>query len=113
MPDQFTIARRRLDALILTLEPVVAQDSEQEVHGMAVPVLDAVLVEARDLLLDEPVAQAARDAISVEAVESGDSTRAVDALLVARQLKAAMGREPATVVRKRTDSFPPTRRPSF
>ena len=82
-------ARRQLGNLKKTLEAVVDRDAEQEVQGMALPVLDAVISSIRELLPASAVVQAAREIISPETVELGEPVRAVDILLVVSQLEAA------------------------
>jgi hypothetical protein len=74
------------------LARLVDRDPEQEVQGMAVPVLGAVIAAARELLPDHPVVAAMWEPVSVEAMLDGDSVRAADALIVARQLARALDR---------------------
>lgn len=69
------------------------RDPEQEVQGLALPVLDACLVAYREFVPTDPVASAIRDLVSPEAIESGEPVRAVDAALVAGQLAGALGPE--------------------
>lgn len=77
--------------LISTLMDMVKRDAEQEVQGVAVPVLDAVLGAAREWMPeDDPILDAVRDVISVENIEAGEPIRAVDALMVARQVETAL-----------------------
>lgn len=92
-------AYRRVRALRQTLESSVAGDPEQEVQGLALPVLDAAFVAARQFLAnDDPLAHVATDAVSAEMIEAGEPLRAVDALHVARQLEAALGEPRSGVV---------------
>lgn len=58
------------------------RDPEQEVQGMALPVLDAVVSQAREWRPSDPVLDRVSDVISPAAVEAGEPIRAVDALLV-------------------------------
>jgi hypothetical protein len=84
-------------ALIETLEPLTKRDPEQEVQGIALPVLDAVIEAARVARPDDPVVQSARGIITPQQIESGEPVRAADALLVAKQLDAAIGAYPPVV----------------
>ncbi|MCP3911835.1 MAG: hypothetical protein GY713_12870 [Actinomycetia bacterium] len=84
-------AKRRVEALIETLEPLVAKDSEQEIRGIAVPVFEATLDVLKEALPDDPVVQKVIGAYELE-FETGEPVRAVDALLVARQVTPASGR---------------------
>jgi hypothetical protein len=90
-------AKHKIVALIETLEPLTKRDPEQEVQGIALPVLDAVIEAARAARPDEPVVQSARGIITPEQIESGEPVRAADALLVAKQLDAAIGAYPPVV----------------
>jgi hypothetical protein len=89
-------AKRRVVALIETLEPMVKRDSEQEIRGVAVPVFEATLDVLKSALPDDPVVTAVVGAYAHE-LETGESVRAVDALLVARQIDAAIGPYPIVV----------------
>lgn len=78
------------------LRAITDRDPEQEVQGVALPVIDAALAAAiRHLSPDDPLAHAARDLISVEQIELGEPVRAVDALLVVGQLLEALDPPPA------------------
>jgi hypothetical protein len=83
-------ARRRVAELRGSLEMMVTRDPEQEVQGIAIPVLDATIRDVKDQLSDDPVVQAMSDIISPEMIEAGETLRAVDALVVVRQLDAAI-----------------------
>lgn len=87
--------QRQVRTLAETLEVVMERDPEQEVQGMALPVLDAVIAAVRDLYPQDPMMAVVRDAISPESIAAGEPIRAVDALLVARQLEAVVGIPPA------------------
>jgi hypothetical protein len=89
-------AKRRVEALIETLEPLVKRDPEQEIRGVAVPVFEATLEELRNALPNGPVVQAVVGAYAHE-IETREPVRAVDALLVARQIDAAIGPFPITI----------------
>jgi len=90
-------AKQRVTALIVSLENMVKADAEQEVTGIAVPVLDAAIEEIKGAVADDPVVQAVAAIISPETIGAGEPIRAVDALLVARQLDAAIGNPPPMV----------------
>lgn len=83
------------------LQRIAERDPEQEVRGMAVPVLSACLDAFKAHAPDDPIAAAIRDVLSPEAVAEGEPVRAVDVALVAGQLAAALGLEhPFGVVRQ-------------
>ncbi len=83
--------RRQLGELIKQLEGITRRDTEQEVQGIALPVLDAVLSNAKTLIGDDdPVVNAAADVISPETIERGEPVRSVDALLVAETLRDSL-----------------------
>jgi hypothetical protein len=87
-------ARYRLGMLKEHLAGISKRDPEQEVKGMALPVLDAVIAAARQFVKeDDPVLDAIRDVV-VEVAETGEPIRAVDALLVVNQLLAAIPQAP-------------------
>ena len=67
-------AKRRVQALIETLEPMVKRDPEQEIRGIAVPVLEATLDELRSSLPDDRVVQAVVGAYAHE-IETGEPSR--------------------------------------
>jgi hypothetical protein len=87
-------AKDRVEALIVTLETMIKRDPEQEVRGIALPVLDAAVDDIKAALGDDPVVQAVSGIISAETIDAGEPIRAIDALLVARQLDAALGERP-------------------
>jgi hypothetical protein len=74
------------------LQRITDRDAEQEVSGIAVPVLDALLQACKDFVPNDPVARAIDGLVTPESVESG-SLRALDAALVVGQLAAALGPE--------------------
>ncbi len=78
-----------------SLEKATERDPEQEVQGIALPVLDAVLVYARDLLPDHRVISQIDDVVSVTTVETAEPIRAVDALLVVNVLFGALRPPPS------------------
>jgi len=73
------------------------RDQEQEVQGIALPVLDAVIEEVKTAIGDDPVVIAIAGIISADTIAAGEPIRAIDALLVAEQLNAAIGRRPIAV----------------
>ncbi len=80
--------RRQLDGLIDRLTEIVDRDPEQEVRGIALPVLDAVIANAKAVIGPaDPVVQAAVDVVSPETISAGEPVRAVDALLFAQMLR--------------------------
>jgi hypothetical protein len=84
-------ARDAVTRLHTQLESIVGRDQEQEVRGIALPVIDAVIGTAREnMLLDDPVLAALPDLISPEALASGEPIRALDAYLAAGQIEEAL-----------------------
>ena len=66
------------------LKEIAARDPDQEVRGLAVPVIDAVVTACVSFLDEEdPVFEKIRQLFSVEALESGEPLRAVDAQIAA------------------------------
>ena len=90
-------AARKITALIETLETLTRRDPEQEVQGIALPVLDAVIESVRVVRPADPVVEAVYGIISPEQIASGEPVRAADALLVAKQLDAALGPWPISI----------------
>ena len=62
--------------------------------GLALPVLDATLGAIKGDLADDPVVQSVTETFSADVIGSGESIRAADMLLVAKQLDAAIGDYP-------------------
>lgn len=87
-------SKRRVTALIKSL---VQRDPEQEVQGIALPVLDAALGAIKQSKPDDPVVVALVDLMSADFIGSGDTVRAADMLVVAQQLSAAIGPRPMFV----------------
>lgn len=83
-------AHSQLSMLRNTLNQLIKRDPEQEVGGMAIPVLDAVLKEVRGVLPDHAVVSQIRDVISPENVEGGEPVRAADLIHVVNALYAAI-----------------------
>jgi hypothetical protein len=90
-------AKDQIKSLVETLETLTKRDPEQEVQGIALPVLDAVIETVRAVLPDNPVVEAVRGILSPEQIALGEPIRAADALLVAKQLDAAIGSYPPAV----------------
>lgn len=90
-------AKQRVEALVKSLRTMVDKDGEQEVQGIALPVLDAAIEDIKAAIPNDPVVIAVAGIISPETFEAGEPIRAVDALLVAEQLDAAIGRRPILV----------------
>jgi hypothetical protein len=84
-------AKRRVEALIGSLEKLVKRDPEQEVQGIAVPVLDAALEAIKAAKPDDPVVASLVDLMSADFIGAGETIRAADMLVVAEQLDAAIG----------------------
>jgi hypothetical protein len=83
-------AHWRVGRLRDNLQALVDRDPEQEVRGMALPVIDAVLEAAKEILPGDPVIATMRQVVSPEAVAEGEPLRAVDVLVVVDQLHAAL-----------------------
>lgn len=90
-------AKQCVEALISSLNTLVASDPEQQVQGFAVLVLAAALDDIKQALPEDPVVKALVDLMSADAIGSGDPIRAADMLVIAKQLDAAIGRRPVVV----------------
>jgi hypothetical protein len=90
-------AKGRIEALTETLETLTSRDPEQEVRGIAVPVLDAVIESVRRVRPNDVVVEAVWNVLSPEQIEAGEPVRAADALLVAKHLDAAIGPYPPMI----------------
>ena len=97
MSDYPYRAKRRVDALIDSLETLVRRDPEQEVQGLAVPVLEASLDDIKAAKPDDPVVMSLVDLMSADFIGAGEPIRAADMLVVAKQLDAAIGNRPPLV----------------
>ncbi len=86
-------ARQRVWLLFRSLEKMSERDPDQEVRGIAVPVLDAVLQACKQFVPEDPIVGAIREVVSADAIAAGEPVRAVDAALVAGQLAVALGPE--------------------
>lgn len=90
-------ARQRVDALINSLLTLIKRDPEQEVQGIALPVLDAALTDVKRAMPHDPVVQALVDLFSADFIGAGEPVRAADMLVVAQQLDAAIGHPPVVI----------------
>lgn len=97
-------AFKAVEGLRADLQKLIERDPEQEVRGIAIPVLEAVLEAVRESLPDDPVVRAVRELFSPQSIIEGEPIRAADALLVATQLEEALKRaKPA--LRQRVGGF--------
>lgn len=86
-------ARRAIARMHVSLREIVAEDQEQEVRGLALPVLDTVISAAREhVVAGDPVLDVLTGLITAEAIEAGEPVRAMDALLAVEQLELALDR---------------------
>jgi hypothetical protein len=77
---------------------ITSKDPDQEVRGLAVPVIDAVVTACAQMLDEgDPVFEKIQQLFSVEAMESGEPLRAVDAQIAVGQLLAALPSSPPFV----------------
>jgi hypothetical protein len=83
--------RKQVDELYSALQQRTDRDPDDEVGTWAIPVINVVLKEVRRRLPEDPIVGAISDLNSTEIAESQtDPVRAVDALLVAGQLRARL-----------------------
>lgn len=80
--------------LLLSLREITKKDQEQDVMGIAVPILDMVVAAAREHVLPgDPVLERLPELVSSDLSDPwGDSIRAVDALIAVEQLLLALDR---------------------
>jgi hypothetical protein len=90
-------AKERVEALIESLETLIRRDPEQEVQGIAIPVLDATLDAIKEAKPADRVVLSLVDLMSADFIGSGDPIRAADMLVIAKQLDAAIGRRPPLI----------------
>jgi len=90
-------ARRKVDALIESMKSLIARDSEQEVRGIALAVVDAAINAVKTAKPDDPVVTTTSDLFSADQIATGEGVRAADLLVVAEQLAAALGPYPITI----------------
>ena len=87
-------AQWRAEQLYKDLSRIADRDPEQEVRGIALPVLDACIAALREVAPNDPVVKALPDVYSAESVAAGEPVRAVDALVVLGQIIAVIGEVP-------------------
>lgn len=87
------MARKQVSQLHLTLERMNKTDPEQEVRGIAVPVMDAIIASAKEFVADDPIVVTIRDVISPESLDD-EHVRVFDALIVVGALREALGPAP-------------------
>ena len=76
------------------LEKIAQRDPEQEVRGLAIPLLEACLqAYCAHVADDHPIVGSIRDGLLTPEVVTDGSVRAVDAAVVAHQLAHALGPE--------------------
>ncbi|PZF99501.1 hypothetical protein C1I99_11315 [Micromonospora deserti] len=90
-------AKRQIDALVDTLTELCSRQPEQTVQGIALPIIDAVLETVQAVRPNDLVVKAARGVIRPEQLAAGEPVRATDALVVAKQLSAAIGPYPMMI----------------
>ena len=79
-----------LSNLESSLQEIVKRDPEQEVRGIAIPAIDAVISTIRNLIPNSPIVSGISDVISPETLAEGEPIRAVDALIVVTILLGAI-----------------------
>ena len=84
------VAHRKVESM----KTLIARDPEQEVRGVALPVVDSAIGAVKAAQPDDPVVQATSDLFSAKQIALGEGVRAADLLVVAQQLDAALGRRP-------------------
>jgi hypothetical protein len=75
------------------LRTVIDRDPEQEILGVALPVVDVVISASREFLTgpDSVLASGLHDLICTQTVAAAEPIRAVDAWIVVGQVLAAIG----------------------
>lgn len=91
-------AHRRVKSLRRSMRDLVQRDPEQEVQGIAIPVLSASLEAIKEARPEDPVVQSLVELFSADYIGSGESVRAADVLVVVDQLDAALGEPPPPTV---------------
>jgi hypothetical protein len=81
------------DRLYDDLRATADKDPEQEIHGVALVTIDAVLDACREFVPDHPIISRLRDVISPEAIEAGDPIRVVDVVPAIGQIVTALRME--------------------
>jgi len=89
-------AKARVLTLIASLKTLVQRDPDQEVTGVAIPVLAAVLSVVKAARPNDPVVGSVIDLYEMNLLSEGEGEkiRAADMLLIAEQLDAALGPYP-------------------
>ncbi|HEY3087072.1 MAG TPA: hypothetical protein VGJ59_03295 [Jatrophihabitantaceae bacterium] len=92
-------AQWRAEQLHDDLSRIAERDPEQEVQGLALPVLDACFTAFRTMpqVADDPVLSRMIDVFSAQTIAAGEPIRAVDALVVVGQIIAVIGKVPPHV----------------
>lgn len=80
---------RTLEGLRDELADLVEKDPEQDVRGIAIPAIDAVIDEAKTFIDDDPVVDRVQDVMAAEVFEG--YVRAQDVLIVVRILLDRVG----------------------
>jgi hypothetical protein len=93
--ERFRI-QRQVQQLYSDLVSATQEDREQEVEHWAIPVIDAVLNQARDLLpAGHPLRGAMQGLITPEMIEQRTAPlRALEAQIIVGQLRVAIGWDP-------------------
>lgn len=87
-------ARRRVDALISSMQLLIRRDPEQKVQGEGLAVAAAAVSAVKAALPDDIVVDATPALFSAERIGRGEAVHAADLLVVAEQLGAAIGEPP-------------------
>lgn len=90
-------AEQHVEALIRSLQTLIARDPEHEVKGLAIPVLGATLEAIKQAKSDDPVVGAVVEIMSADLISSGQPIPAAGMLVVAEQLNAAIGPLPSVI----------------
>jgi hypothetical protein len=86
-------ARERLNNLYYNLGSIISKDQEQEIQGIAIPVIEAVIEEAKKLVPHDPVVKVIDEWLTPALMGGQGSIRAVDAFLVVGQLLKALPKQ--------------------
>ncbi|HEX8094423.1 hypothetical protein [Jatrophihabitans sp.] len=81
--------RRRLQQLHDDLQQLVAADSEQEVLGAALSLMDQLVTEARSYL-PQPLRDQLRDFVTPELIAASNAVRAADAVVITGQMLSSL-----------------------
>jgi hypothetical protein len=84
-------ALQQVRQLSASLRRIADKDQEQEVLGMAVPVVDVAIREARQHLPEgERLLEAVHEVMSPENIVAGEPVRVLEVLLVVEQLESRL-----------------------